>query len=447
MSWQDDYQRKLVSLKEAAAQVKSGDNLGLSAGPSCPTDLMNAIADRYEELEDVSVVSGILMSGLKHLEGKYRGHINHHTIFLGPLERMFFGQGNIESTSYNFSLTDYLFTERLNCNVGIVECSPPDERGYMSFGPLGTFSNDIAGKTADKIIVQVNSRTPYVYGTQAHLHVSDADFICEHDHELPEIPEIPTGDAENKIAEYIVERIDDGSTIQIGLGKLANAIGFLLENKKDLGVHTEMITDSMVELAKKGVINGSRKSFHPGKMVCGFGIGSRDLYDFMDHNPMLEVRPIAYINDIRNLARLDNFVSINNALAVDLTGQVCSETLGFNAYSGTGGQLDFVRGAALSNGGKSFIALKSVANTKNGMISRITNVLDPGTVVSTPRSDVQYIVTEWGVADLYCKSIEQRVKGLISIAHPDFRDQLAREAVESGLLRSEEASYGKLEAM
>jgi len=434
MNWQEEYKKKLVSVEDAAAQIKSGDIVMMSAGPSTPVDIISAIAKRYKELKDVTICSGLLMTPLDYLQAEYKGHIKHHTIFAGPLERMFLSQGNIEVTSYQFSKTEEL-TNMLSYNVALFEVSEPDVRGYMSFGPLGTFNNGLVSRNADKIMVQVNKKTPFVNGMDAHIHVSKVDYICEADHELVEIPPIIAGKEEHKIAEYIVERIPDGACIQIGLGKLANAVGFQLENKKDLGVHTEMLTDSMVTLAKKGIINCEKKTFNRDKIVCGFGIGTKELYEFMDRNPLIATFPISYINDINNIAKIDNFVSINNALTVDLTGQVCSETLGFSVYSGTGGQIDFVKGAQLSKGGQSFIALKSAANTKNGPVSRIASVLLPGTVVTTPRTDVQYIVTEYGIADLYNKSNEQRVKAMVSIAHPDFRDQLTKEAKDAGLLR------------
>jgi len=329
MDWEKEYRKKLVSVEEAAAQIKSGDNIAMSAGPSTPVDLISAIAKRYKELKDMTVFSGLLINLLDYLKAEYKGHIKHHTIFAGPVKRMFLSQGNIEVTSYQFSKTDEL-TNALPCNVALFEVSEPDTRGYMSFGPLGTFNNGLVSRNVDKIIVQVNKKTPFVNGMDAHIHVSKVDYICEADHELAEIPHITPGEKEHKIAEYIVERIPDEACIQIGLGKLANAVGYQLEQKKDLGVHTEMLTDSMVTLAKKGIFNCEKKTFHRDKIVCGFGVGTKELYEFTDRNPLVATFPISYINDINNIAKIDNFVSINNALTVDLAGQVCSETLGFS---------------------------------------------------------------------------------------------------------------------
>ncbi len=316
-----------------------------------------------------------------------------------------------------------------------MECAAPDEDGYMSFGPSGSLANHIWAKQAEKIIIQVNNRTPYVHGIESKIHVSDVDFICEKDHELP----APTNrralsKIDQKIASYLLEHIPDGATIQLGVGGISNAVGFMLMDKNDLGIHTEMLTDSLVDLCRKGIVNGSRKTFHPHKVLFSFGAGERSLYDFIDGNPMIESAPVTYINNINNIAKNDNLISINNTLAIDLTGQVCSESIGFNQYSGTGGQLDFVRGSQLSKGGKSFITLESTANTSKGVVSRITATLMPRTVVTTPRTDVQYVATEYGVVDLRNKCIKDRINAMISIAHPDFRDQLQEEAKAAGLL-------------
>lgn len=436
LSWEEDYKKKLVSVKDAAAVIKSGNRVWLSPVCSAPIDFGNALAARYQELEDVTVICGLLMYPWDFLKGEYKGHINYETFFMGPIERKFLTQGNVKVTSVHFSHIDWYTTNRIKPDVSVFEVSPPDEYGYMSYGPLGTYNGSLAAKYSSTVIAQVNKKVPYVYGgSESFIHVSDVDYICEADHDIPVLPNPPLTPLEEKIGAYIAERIPDGACLQIGIGGVANAVGLLLENKKDLGVHTEMLVDSMITLAKKGVINCRKKNFHPGRITCGFGIGSTELYEFMDKNPMVETYPISYVTDPYNIAQNDNFISINNCLAVDLTGQVCSESLGFNQFSGTGGQLDFVRGAGLSKGGMSFIALSSTVKDKKGNLSsRITSVLLPGSAVTTPRTDVQYIVTEYGVADLKDKSIPDRVEGMISIAHPDFRDQLRSEAKKVGLI-------------
>lgn len=434
MGWEDIYKQKLVSIKDAVKVVRSGDFVCTAGGPCAAYDLMVELAGRYEELQNVTMSSALMMRPLPHLEAKYQGHIGHLALFLGPLERIFMAQGNIKVNSCSFSNFDDLITEELKPDVIFMACSEPDEWGYMSYGPGGASVNHSILKTSREVVVQVNKKVPFVFGTHAHIHVSQATCICEQDYDIPILPNIPITDVEKQIAAHIVERIPDGATVQLGFGGIANAVGFFLENKKDLGVHTEMMTDSMMDLAKKGVINGKYKAYYPGKITFGFGVGSKELYEFMHRNPMLESMPIHYINDINNIAMNDNFISINNALTVDLTGQVCSESIGFNMFSSTGGQLDFVRGARRSKGGKSFIALNSMSVGKSGPINRITSTLQPGTVVTTPRSDVQYVVTEYGIADLWLKGIEDRARAMIGIAHPDFRESLEKEAIEAGLI-------------
>lgn len=433
MDWQGDYKKKLVTADEAAAVIKSGDVVGMSGGCSQPVDIVSALCRRKDELENVTLYTGISMYPHEVFKPEYKGHINFLSLFIGPLERAYLKGGNVEPISYHLSLSDDV-VEKAQCKVVMCEVSEPDDRGYMSFGPVGVFNNQKMIDLSDTVIVQVNKQAPFVFGNQTVVHVKDVDYIVEGDHPLPEIPEIPIGDVEKKIGNLIAERIPDGATIQIGIGAVSDAVGNLLIDKKDLGVHTEMLTNCIMNLAKKGVINGRKKTFHPGKMVTGFAIGNKELYDFIDHNPVCEFCPVSYSNNVNNIAKNDNMISINNTMTVDLTGQCSSESLGFNLISGTGGQLDFVRGATQSKGGMSFLALPSTVDTKKGTVSRIVTQFKPGTIITTPRSDVQYIVTEYGIADMWLKSVPQRIKEMISIAHPDFRDELEKEAREVGLL-------------
>jgi 4-hydroxybutyrate CoA-transferase len=436
MDWRTDYKRKLVGEDEAVRVIKSGDRVMVSGANSAPPDLVAALCRRKDELENVSIWAGLLMYPFDFLRKEFRGHIDYVTIFFGPVERMFFHEGNVENFFFHFSRADRASLETARCNIVMCEVSPPDDRGFMCFGPVGIFHNQVMCESANTILVQVNRHTPYIYGMNNIIHVSEVDYIVEKDHPLPELPEIPIADAERVIGERIAERVPDGATIQIGLGGVANAVGHFLGGKRDLGVHSEMLTDSMMELAEKGVITGRKKTFRPGKMVIGgLCLGSTALYQFIDRNPVVEFCPIYYVNDPWNIARNDNFVSINNALSVDLTGQAASESIGFSMYSGTGGQLDFVRGAARSANGASYIALKSASVKKDGtLVSRIVSHFLPGTAVTTPRSDVMYVVTEHGLADLWNKTTSQRVRAMISVAHPEFRESLEREAYEAGLL-------------
>ena len=436
MSWQDMYKQKLVSLDDAAKVVRSNDRIFFPSGASTPVQLIQAICKRKDELQNVNLMGSLVFSPFDCFKKEFKGHINYQSYFLGPAERAYYDQGNIEATSFQFSHILYLQRNVTRANVMLAEVSPPDENGNMSYGPHGTFSNHTCRLTAQRVIVQVNRNTPYVYGTEeSFVNVRDVDYICEVDHELIELPTMHVTETDKQIASHIVPYIEDGSTIQIGIGGLGNAVGFFLEHHKDLGVHTEMLVNSMLSLAEKGVITGRRKTLNPGEMSVSFAIGSRALYRFMHKNSALKTYHITRIADANIIGQNDNFVSINNALSIDLTGQVCAESIGHRQFSGTGGQLDFVRGAALSRGGKSFIALESTLKKKDGTIaSRIVSSLAPCSVVTTPRTDVHYIVTEYGVANLKCQSIPRRVKSMINIAHPMFREELEKEAKEYGML-------------
>ncbi|MBN2223239.1 MAG: 4-hydroxybutyrate CoA-transferase [Deltaproteobacteria bacterium] len=433
MDWKEDYKKKLVTAEKAVSVIKSGDRVAMPGGSSQPIDVVNALGKRKDELKDVTLTSGISMYPYEVFKPEFKGHIDFVSLFVGPMERAFLRVGNVEPMSYHFSLADQV-SIAVDPNVFICEVSRPDKWGYMSFGPVGVYNNDICCKRADTVIVQVNKETPRVHGNQAVIHVSKVDYIIENDHPLPVIPEIPISDTERKIATYIAERIPDGATIQCGIGAVSDAVVNLLDTKKDLGVHTEMFTNGMMNLAKKGIITGARKNYHTDKVLCGFAIGDKDLYDFVDDNPTFEFAPIYEVNNPYNIAKNDNMMSINNIMTADLTGQCASESIGHAMYSGTGGQLDFVRGSNGSKGGMSFLATASTAETKTGRISKIVSAFKPGTIITTPRSDVHYIVTEWGVADLWLKSIPARVREMLKIAHPDFRDELEREAKEAQLL-------------
>jgi len=428
-NWKQIYDSKVVSIKEAAAMIASGDRIWCSPCEGAPVQLMDALADRKDELQDVHVISALALYPFKFLQSpEYIGRINYHTVFYGGYERAFNKVGNVSVNSVHFSKTHLAIKSHFRVNTIMADVSLPDEEGYLHYGPIGAAFNGAAQEIADKIIVQVNRHQPRVKGIEHRVHVSKVSCICEHDHPLPPLPQDAPTEIDNKIADFVVPLIPDGATIQIGLGSLSNAVGYKLEQKKNLSVHTEMFTDSMLELVKKGVING--------KMVAGFGLGSEELYNFIgDGN--VELTPLRITNDPWEIAKVDKIMSVNVTLMVDLTGQACSESLGFVQYSSTGGQADFVRGAALSKGGKSFLCLPSTVKTKDGQLaSTITAAFPPGAVVTTPRSDIMYVVTEYGIADLFCKPIKDRVKALIAIAHPDFRDQLGKEAVELGLIRS-----------
>lgn len=434
MNWKSLYKEKLVSVEDAAGLVKSGDKIWLPGATSLPIDIMKEVDARRDQLHGIKIVSGLMFHSFEFLKSDIKNDIQYYSSFLGPVERAMLKDGNVNFIVNQFSQLAQVIQEKHPCNLAIFECSEPDENGYMSYGPAGSLANAKAKDLAETIIVQVNKKTPYVYGSDAHIHVSEVDYICEQSRDLVEVFSIDPDDDESKIAAFIVDEIEDGSTIQLGIGGISDAIGKFLGGKKDLGIHTEIYTNSMVELTKRGVIGNTKKNIHQGKSVIATAIGDKQLHQFIDKNDSIEARAASYVNDPNIIGQHDKFVSINSTLAVDLTGQVCSETIGFTQYSGTGGQLDFVRGARKSKGGKSFIALKSTAMTKSGIASKISSALQPGTVVTVPRTEVQYIVTEYGIVNLWGKDIQSRVKAMISIAHPDFREKLTSEAVEAGLL-------------
>ena len=429
MDWKQIYNSKLVSVEEAAAGIGSGDRIWMTPCSGAPIQIVEALADRVNELKDVHIVTGLALHPFKILKSpEYIGRINFHTIFMGPYERAFFKVGNVNVNSVNFSKTYIAMRDYYKINVLFADVSPPDDEGYLHYGALGAGWNGTAEDLAEKIIVQVNKHQPKVRGSEHKVHVSKVSHICEFDHALPPLPQPEPTEIDKKIAELLAEQIPDGAAIQIGVGGLSNAIGYYLTGKKNLSVYTEMFVDSMLDLVKKGVVTG--------KILAGFGLGSNDLYDFMA-DERVELRPIRIINDPYEIAKIDKLISINATLMVDLTGQACSESLGFAQYSCCGGQSDFTRGAALSKGGKGFLCLPSTVQTKDGKnSSTITAALPPGSVVTTQRSDVMCVVTEYGIADLYCKPIVDRVNALIPIAHPDFREGLRKQAIEAGLIRA-----------
>ena len=429
MDWKQIYNSKLVSVEEAAAKIESGDRIWMSPCSGAPIQITEALADLVNELKDVHIVTGLALHPFKILKSpEYIGRINFHTIFMGPYERAFFKVGNVNVNSVNFSKTYIAMRDHYKINVLLADVSLPDQEGYLYYGAMGVGWNGTAADLAEKIIVQVNRHQPMVKGFEHRIHVSKVSHICEFDHTLPPLPQPEPTEVDKKIAELLAEQIPDGAAIQIGVGGLSNAIGYYLTGKKNLSVYTEMFVDSMLDLVKKGIVTG--------KIVAGFGLGSNELYNFMGDG-RVELKPIRIINDPNEIAKIDKLISINVTLMVDLTGQSCSESLGFAQYSCTGGQSDFTRGAALSRGGKGFLCLPSTVQTKEGKTrSTITAALSPGAVVTTQRSDVMYVVTEYGIADLYCKPIVDRVNALISVAHPDFREGLRKQAIEAGLIRA-----------
>lgn len=425
--WKLTYKNKLVSAREAVSKIKSGDRIWLAPSVATPVQLIEALAERKDELEHVLVISSIALSPYKILQSpEYKGKIDYQTVFMGGYELAAWRKNISGVTSVHLSCMGDCLRDVFNVNVLMSECSPPDEDGYLYYGIGGTFANWDAAQKAEVIIMQVNRNQFKTAGIHHRIHVSEVDYICEHNSPLAEFPQALATEEELKMVEYILPMIEDGATLQLGLGGLPNALGYRLESRKNLSIYTEMYTDSMAYLAKKDVICG--------RQIAAFALGSREMYDYIKEGKV-ELMPSSMVNRVDMISRNDKMVSINSGLMADLTGQICSESIGYQQHSGTGGQLDFVRGATASKGGKSFICIKSTYAGKDGRVeSRIKSVLPPGAIVTTPRSEVMYVVTEYGIADLWLKPIEERVEAMIAIAHPDFRKQLRADAIRENIV-------------
>lgn len=434
MDWKTEYQEKLRTPQQAVEVVRSGDRIYAGTSSSIAYQLLNALYERRDELEDVVICHGMMGRLLPIFLPEAKGHFSTTTYFAGAGDRVGIQNGQTTFTSFHLSQIEVWCREVARANVAFLEVSPPDKDGYMSYGAYGTSFHDYVRQLAKTVVLQVNPNVPYVYGEHNLIHISQADLVAEAADQPDTVPNLPLDDTLTTLSRYIVDLIPDGATIQLGLGGIANAVGFGLREKNDLGIHTEMLTDSMMELAKLGVVTNKRKNFMPGKSVASFALGTRALYDYVDHNQDLYFAPYSFVNDPATIAKNDNMISVNTAMAVDLYGQVAADCLGGKQQSAIGGQLDYVRGAQMSKGGKSFIALSSTLSKKGATSSRIVPMFPAGTAVTTPRSDVQYIATEYGCVNLKALTMDDRARALISLAHPDYRDELTDAAKKMGLL-------------
>ena len=423
--WKNEYQAKLCSAANAANLVKSGDSIFTAGFSAMPLDFSEALAERKDSLEGVAYYGCLSPYPLKIMDGSFKGHVNYITIFTGPVERLKAPEGNIDQLSVHLGELDRFLVERVRPNVVAVNVSEPDKHGWMTFGPCGGLGIHTAKELAETVIVTVQPSQPKVPGDFNTIHVSEVDAIIETDVPIPNLPGSEPAELENQIASHVAPLVEDGSTIQVGIGGLPGAVALSLADKKDLGIHTEMLTDAMYHLVKTGAVTGSRKNRYPGKIVYGFAAGSNELLEYLDDNPRCIIRPVSETVDAHLCGQNDNFVSINTCLMTSITGQIASEAINYTQISGTGGQLDLVRAARNSRGGKSFIVLASTRTLKSGeRLSNISLGLPPGSPVTTPRTDVEYVATEYGVVNLRYKSNLERARALISIAHPDFRDEL-----------------------
>ncbi len=430
-SIQTQYEQKRCSAAEAVRAVVSGHRIFLSGNCSVPQQLLGALIDRAPQLHNVEIVQVLTLGGeRRHVAEGIESHIRVNTLFISDDVRPAVDAGRADFTPVFLSDIPRLLRKHLPIDVALIHVSPPDEHGFCSYG-IEVGVTKTAAEVARVVIAEVNPNMPRTLG-DSFIHISKIRHFVEVDYELPEVPPMPSSPLQTQIAQHIADLIEDGSTLQTGIGGIPNAVLGFLHNHRNLGIHTELFSDGVIDLVEAGIINNEAKSIHQGKMIAGFVLGTKRLYQFIHDNPIVELHPTEYVNDPFRIAQNNRMVAINSAIEVDLTGQVCADSMGHRFYSGAGGQVDFVRGAARSVGGKPIIALPSTA--KKDTVSRIVWELQPGAGVVTTRSDVHYVVTEYGVADLFGKTVAQRARALISIAHPNFREELEKKAYEGRLL-------------
>ena len=413
--------------------VRSGNRVWIQSGCGTPSVLVKALVERSPELRDVEIVHLNTLGVAEYTNVEHEGHFRHRALFMGANVREAVAAGRADYVPIFISEIENLVQSgALPVDIALLQLSPPDEHGFMS---LGTTVECVltAARYAKHLIAEVNERMPRTHGDNA-IHVSHVATIVETSRPLLELPIEPVTDVHLGIARNVASLIPDGATLQMGIGGIPNAVLACLGDKRDLGIHTEMVSDGVIDLIESGIINNERKSLNRGKTVVSFLLGTRRLFDFVHENAGFEFRPIHYTNDPFVIAQNDKMVAINSALQVDLTGQVCADSIGTRPFSGFGGQLDFIRGAARSKGGVPIIALPATA--KGGKVSRIAPMLDPGAGVVTSRADVHYVVTEFGIAYLHGKSLGERAEALIAIADPRFRPELEDFAVSSHYIAS-----------
>ena len=419
------YKECICSAEEAIQKVKSGDRIVFSHACGEPRVLPATLMKRVDELTGVQIVHMVPMGEALYCRPEYAGSFRHVALFSGAPTREAIWENRADYVPYVFSEIPFLFDSVLPVDVAMVTVSPPDKNGFCSLGVSVDYTKK-AVESAKIVIAEINKAMPRTHG-DSFVHVSEIDCFVEVDIPIAELKATELTDVEINIGKYVTELIEDGSCLQLGIGGIPDAVLKNLGSLKDLGVHSEMISDGVKHLVEKGIVNGRKKNFHKDKIVITFLMGSREFYDWVDDNPIIEMRTVDYTNNPYIIAQNKNMVAINSALEVDLLGQVCADTIGPKQFSGVGGQLDFVRGARMSEGGKAVIALPSTAK---GGISRIVPTLKEGAAVTTSRNDVDYVVTDYGIASLKGKTVRDRMKALINIAHPNVREELQKKAYE-----------------
>ena len=430
MLWNQLYHDRTTTPERAVEVIQSGQRIFLTGNCSVPQSIVAALVERAPQLEDVEIVQVLTIGSAEYVDHEVAKHLRVNTLFISENVRAAVNDGRADFTPCLLGEVPLLFSQGiLPLDAALIHVSPPDEHGFCSLG-VEVGITKTAAASAKVVIAEINPQMPRTLG-DAFIHISKIDHVLPVDYKLPEMPMGQPTDLSMQIGKRVADLIEDGSTMQMGIGAIPDGVLHHLGNKKDLGIHTELFSDGVVELYEAGVITNERKTLHRGKIIAGFLLGTQRLYDFVDNNPVVEMHPTEYVNDPFIISQNEKMVAINSAIEVDLTGQVCADSIGTRLYSGVGGQLDFMRGSARSKGGKPIIALPSTVTTSRGdHFSRIVPTLKPGAGVVTTRNDVHYIATEFGVADLHGKTIRQRARALIDIAHPDQRAGLEQAAIE-----------------
>ena len=423
MTWRTWYKEHLFTPAQAVQQIKSGQRVVVAHACGEPSIILDALVANAAQYENVEIIHMVAMGKAAYCQPQYDKNFHHNAFFLGGSTRAAAAEGRVDFTPVYFSEIPGLLREDLRPNVTLLQCSPPDAHGYVSLGVSVDYTKP-AAEASDLIIAQVNQNMPRTLG-DSFLHVTQIGCLVEADTPVIELAPPKIGDVERAIGENVASLVRDGDTLQLGIGAIPDAVLLFLKEKNDLGIHTEMFSDGVVELVEAGVITNKAKTLPRGQSVATFLMGTRRLYDYVNNNPAVVMYPVDYVNDPYVIGQNDNLVSINSCVQVDIMGQVVSTSAGLRQISGVGGQVDFVRGANLSKGGRAIMAMPST--TGKGKISKIVPFLDQGSAVTTTRNEVNYVITEYGIAKLKGKSLRQRAEALIRIAHPDFRDELTAE--------------------
>lgn len=426
MHWKEIYESRTCSREAAVKHIRSGQRIALGSACGTPEDLIDAMLERSDELSDVELVAMVSTGKSAYAQPQYADSFRHNSFFVAPSTRKAIDEDRADYTpSFFVEFPRIMLDKTLPMDVAMITVSEPDKVGNVSLG-ISVCYDMAAARAADFVIAEVNPNMPRTLGN-SFLHVSEIDCFVHSNRPMVNAPRPKITETESKIGKNCADLIKDGDCLQLGFGALPDAVLGFLEEKNDLGIHSEMISDGVMNMVEKGVITCRQKNFKPGKIVHSFAVGTKEFYEWIDYNTMIDIHPVEYINDPNIIGRNDNMVSLNSAICIDLLGQAAADMIGGNQYAGIGGQVDFIRGCRLSKGGRSILAL--AAASSDGKISRIVPTMAPGQAVATSRMDIDYVITDYGIAHLRAKTVKQRAKALIEIAAPQFREELREQFI------------------